>query len=351
MEVSASLNQPQLVVAAGSTLALGLPVLKGFVASSSSNLSKLACYNLLAFGINVVSVSIPGRLDGAEEIVSSAEEKKGDSNSNKSNDGKVDDTLLAVCKNMVESRARQLINPAGWAFAIWGPIYLGEMAFVSVGQWVSPAVQQLLPQITTPFVAANLFQSLWCASFRPHYHHPSQRWQKYISVAMLSATAYQMSQVHSIVQAAAERGYSSSSLLWFVPLTMHFGWTSVASILNLNGSVSLDCLPSSSDKDNHRKKDAILIAVGHVSAVLASALGVSITLMTKSPTYGATLAWAFAACADGLKGSLNPETNDKNLPSISSNAFTKASQIQRKLCWTGSLLCAATSIYVSWDSK
>jgi len=347
MKLLETLNQPELVIAAGSTLALGVSILKGHVSSSSNNVATLGYYNILAFGVNVISVSIPGRLDDAEQIVMSEEAKKGDVD-NSSVDSEEGDTILVVSKRVVESRTRQLINPAGWAFAIWGPIYLGEMAFVSIGQWISPTVQNLLPQITTPFIAANLFQSLWCASFRPKYHRVSQWWQKYVSVAMLSATSYQLSQVHSIVQISSQEGSSSSSLAWFIPLTMHFGWTSVASILNLNGSLSLDCLPSSSDKDNHNKKDKIIIAVGHMSAVVASALGVGITLMTKSPVYGATLAWAFAACADGLKRSMNKEKSAKSLPS---DAIIKASLSQRKLCWTGSLICVCTSIYVSWFSK
>jgi len=46
------------------------------------------------------------------------------------------------------------------AFAIWGPIYLGELSFV-VGQLVlseSSSIAPLIKEITAPFVMANLMQ-------------------------------------------------------------------------------------------------------------------------------------------------------------------------------------------------
>lgn len=66
------------------------------------------------------------------------------------------------------------------AFAIWAPIYLGESAFVASQFFASDttlsALNAALPSVTVPFVAANLMQSLWCASFRPSY----EGWKKYI---------------------------------------------------------------------------------------------------------------------------------------------------------------------------
>jgi len=269
--------------------------------------------NALAFGINVVSVSLPGRLDGSEE-----EWKKGQEQKDKNAD---DDDIFAKIHG---SRAKQLINPSGWAFAIWGPIYLGEMAFVSSGQFFSPAVKELLPQITAPFVAANLFQSLWCASFRPKYHK-SKWWHKYISAAMLGGTTYYLSRVHSVVMESP-----NLSSLWFVPITMHFGWCTAATLLNINGAVALDSLPD---------KDSLVIAVGHFSASAAATIGSVVTLLTNSPVYGATVAWALAACKDGMKKRL------KDKEPGTSDALVASSRIQEKLCFIGSLICAMASIY------
>jgi hypothetical protein len=216
------------------------------------------------------------------------------------------------------ARGRTLVSPSGWAFAIWGPIYLGETIFVAAQFFPQSGLAAVLPEITAPFVAANIFQSLWCASFRPSYRD----WASYISPAMLAGTAYSLSQVQAVtctMQGTPE--------WWFLlPLTLHFGWTSAATLVNLSGSVAMN--PSNSD--------SVVTAVGHSSALLATILGVGVTLVRSDPVYGFTLAWALAACADGMKKRVNATDE--------SNSLKTAAQVQNKLCWAGSATCAAASV-------
>jgi len=207
------------------------------------------------------------------------------------------------------------------AFAIWGPIYLGEAVFVGA-QLFSPnssALVGVVPQVTAPFVAANIFQSLWCASFRPSY---AEGWRKYVSVGMLAGTAFSLSQV----QAAA-----TPEVFWyFLPMSMHFGWTTAATLVNLNGSISMDASTS----------DSTVIAVGHASAIAATALGVGVTLAQAAPAYGLTVAWALAACAQGTQRNLNSET--------ASDTLKKGAGVQKYLCMAGSAACIATSLFKIW---
>lgn len=204
------------------------------------------------------------------------------------------------------------------AFAIWGPIYLGEAVFVGA-QLFSPdssALVGVLPQVTVPFVVANLFQSLWCASFRPSY---AEGWRKYVSVGMLAGTALSLSQV----QAAA-----TPDVFWyFLPMSLHFGWTTAATLVNLNGSIAMDATTS----------DSTVIAVGHASAIAATALGVGVTLAQAAPAYGLTVAWALAACAQGTKRTSSSETATEPLK--------KGAGVQKMLCMAGSVACIATSIF------
>ena len=231
--------------------------------------------------------------------------------------------------HVIDSFSRTLINPSGWAFSIWGPIYLGEAAFVTGQLFASEATTSLfaslLPQITAPFVAANVFQSLWCASFRPSY---GVGWKKYVSVAMLAGTAYSLSMVHSLGCAAMATDPTMQSYL-LLPLTMHFGWTSAATLVNLNGSLAADEAAS----------PRALTALGHSSALIATTLGVGLTLSRSAPAYGLTLAWALAACADGMS---------KRIPARNSSeeeTLSKAANVQNKLCWTGSFACAVAAAY------
>ena len=140
------------------------------------------------------------------------------------------------------------------AFTIWGPIYLGEAAFVTTQLLASDTtfttLNTILPNVTVPFVAANIFQSLWCASFRPSYE---EGWKKYISVGMLGGTAYSLFLASTSGQAAIILTGMANQTYLLYPLIAHFGWTSAATLVNLNGSIG-------SDKSVSPR---IVVAVGH----------------------------------------------------------------------------------------
>jgi len=322
-----SLNSPPLVAIAGATLTIGLPMLDAAL-SSSASLALLKSLNVAVFATNVIAVSVPGRLDGPQDEAM----REGNINPTKHNatpsGDKEDSPLVGKGQSSAYTlnRSRTLINPSGWAFAIWGPIYLGEAAFVAAQLFASDvAASALLPQIAAPFVAANLFQSLWCASFRPSY---GEGWKKYISAAMLAATGYSLSLVHTAGSAAMAADPSDLSY-FLLPITIHFGWISAATLVNLNGSLASD--ESASPRS--------LIALGHSSALAATALGVGMTVSGADPAYGLTLAWALAACADGMS---------KRIPSQSAEeeeTLAKAAIVQKNLCWAGSLACAVAAAY------
>ena len=323
-----SMNSPPLVAMAGATLSIALPFLDATL-SSSASLALLKALNVAAFTTNVIAVTIPGRLDGQE--MRDFPTKNANSSTKSTNES---NPLLATKDEPSSAtnklnHSRTLVNPSGWAFAIWAPIYIGEGAFVTAQLLASdPYTTALLPQLTAPFVAANLFQSLWCASFRPSYLHG---WTRYISVGMLAGTGYSLNLVHSACSTvlSAEPTMLAHLLL---PLTIHFGWVSAATLVNLNGSLGADGSASTQS----------LIALGHSSAVVATVLGVGLTIARAAPAYGLTLAWALAACADGMANRSNSSTTSV---SEEEETFAKAAGVQRNLCWVGSFACAVAAAY------
>lgn len=275
----------------------GIAVLAGMPWVSTASLTVLQGANVTAFAANCLAVSIPGRIDGTQD----QEMRPGPLRTEKA---AYESSSPEYTNIYSPSRGRTLVAPSGWAFAIWGPIYLGEAVFVIAQFFPQSGLAVYLPTISAPFIAANLFQSLWCVAFRPHY----QGWASYLSAAMLGGTAYSLSQVHAV----------TGPVSWFLlPLSLHFGWTSAATLVNFSGSVAMD--PKNSDR--------LVTAVGHSSALLATALGVGLTLSRTSPVYGLTLAWALAACADGMKG-----------------RDAAAAKVQQKLCWTGAVACATAAV-------
>ncbi|KAL7453025.1 hypothetical protein ACHAWC_004721 [Mediolabrus comicus] len=162
---------PPLVTLAGVATVAGLPALDAIL--STTSLPILKCINAAAFVLNVGAVSVPGRLDGQQD----EEMRKGELNPTKP-----DASNSTASTVYGRNRSRTLVDPSGWAFAIWGPIYIGETSFVAY-QLLSSNADAVIPGIAAPFAAANILQSLWCASFRPSYLGDGMK--KYISAATI----------------------------------------------------------------------------------------------------------------------------------------------------------------------
>merc|ERR1711934_396531 len=103
---------------------------------------------------------------------------------------------------------------------------------------------------------AQLFQTLWTTSFRPKYKGS----QMYISTAMLSGTAYSLSKAHDAISSFPKIISIPEYCIYFLPLTLHFGWTTAASLVNLNGSFAMQDSPSAKH----------VAWLGHLSVIFAS---------------------------------------------------------------------------------
>ena len=307
---------PPLVTFAGVATVAGLPALDAIL--STTSLKILKCINTAAFALNVGAVSVPGRLDGQQDD----EMRKGELNPTKP-----DASNSTASTVYGRNRSRTLVDPSGWAFAIWGPIYLGETSFIAY-QLLSSNADAVIPGIAAPFAAANILQSLWCASFRPSYLGEGMK--KYISAGMLAGTAYSLSLVLKAGNAAAAADPTFNTLM-LSPMVMHFGWVTAATLVNLNGSFASDETAS----------PRALTALGHSSALLATILGIGVTVSMNAPVYGFTIAWALSACADGMK-KRKPAHSEKDEKILST-----AAKVQSKLCWAGSLACGATALYTA----
>ena len=407
---------PKAVLAAGVALVVGCILIPRDIIPEGL----LPFINTLAFIVNVYAVSIPGRLDDfsrsksnkvtqrlpSPEVSAADVTSTNDNNDtiqedptettplkarNGSSDNYGDDeenqqkkdqdtTTVIVSEDPDWLRARTLLVPAGWAFAIWGIIYLGEATFCAISI-LSPFLQNLsmvssskylawivdvpsvLPETTIPFVIANLTQSLWSVSFRPSYN---VGWYKYISCVMLGCTAFALSYVP--VPSTSSEEISATWLL--LPMILHYGWTTAATLVNLNGSIAMDINVS----------DTTVAVVGHASSVLATLIGVIVAVFDESPAYGLTVSWALTGCAVGINARMVPESAGSETSAVASSTkptsttppatsrggkkdskdkgkrsvvdlmeddgdiLLMAANIQLLLCWTGSVLCAAAAM-------
>ena len=325
--IGASLNTPSLVSATGLAAMALLPLLEKQAAQAP--LLSLKLLNLAAYGLNFWAVSIPGRIDSVAAVVAQESKKPAKEQ---------DQELIKEMELLSANRGKTLVAPSGWAFAIWGPIFLGELLLVTVGQALvkeDSAMAGRLVQLTAPYIVAHIHQTLWTAAFRPKYKGNA----KWVSVQMLSGTAYALSRVHKTLL-GVDKTCIGYYLLFGLPVALHFGWTTAASIVNLNGSVA------SLYSDN----EALLAWAGHISVVLAAAIGVGLTIQRKSPVYAGVIAWALAACSDGMQKRLTSMTSKggkKNKQTAGKAEPQQGVLFQKSLSLAGSVLNGAVSAAVT----
>lgn len=242
-----------IFTAAGVTLVI-------LVQKTATDLSQSAAKAVIAASmvLNLLSVSADGRLDS---VVSQA-------------------GILSPVSG------RTLIAPEGWAFAIWGPIFLGETTFCAL-QLFAPEdskVSVTNVEFVSGWASACVAQTLWCASFRPIFAQSGQLW---VSAVFLALTPACLSRAHAVFTV---RNDSKREAITYLPFALHFGWTSAAALVNLNAVVAYSSAGAST-----------IALVGHLSIIPALVLGVLVTFRRNAPVYGFVLAWALAAVADGMR--------------------------------------------------
>jgi hypothetical protein len=216
------------------------------------------------------------------------------------------------------------------AFTIWAPIFLGELLSVSAQLFLpeTATVVPLLKQLTAPFCLANAFQSLWTAAFRPKYKNVS----KFVSPLMLSGTAYSLSKAHAII--AASSLPISQYLLFGLPISLHFGWTTAASLVNWNGAIA-------TFSDDNVSAETIA-NVGHASVIGAAVLGSVISIARGAPVYGGVISWALFAVASGMKNRI--QSTEKDGPK---RAGVLGCRLQYRLARVGAFTTGAASLYAA----
>jgi len=223
-----TLNNPSLVATAAATTVAILPSLQRAILQEHVSLPVILSSNLLLYVINFIAARQPGRIDGiqVQEITQVSKTA-----TNKERKQLHDDRELIEL--FLPQRGKSLVAPSGWAFIIWAPIFLGEMLFTLVTPILPSSTAMVLRQVSTGFMGAQVFQSLWAASFRPKYARSNAI---FLSGILLSCIAGSLSIAH--------RGYARLSLpLWqymlcCFPITLHFGWTTAATLVNWNGTIA-----------------------------------------------------------------------------------------------------------------
>jgi len=182
----------------------------------------------------------------------------------------------------ISDRFRVFVVPAGYVFAIWGLIYLGQLAFVAhtlrPGRLESPLLRRigLIPALI------GLLNGLWILLW--HYEVFLATVPVMVALLLALIVLYQRAGFDRLARPGA--GMSKSDR-WFVqvPFSLYLGWITVATIANVAavgnwaGVSTFGLAPE-------------LVA----AAVLAIGLTIAATVMlrTADVIYGAVIVWAYA---------------------------------------------------------
>jgi len=256
---SSPATMPILKSSAFLALGFAIPLLAYYVERFvSKHPSAFRLVWLGAFVSNVIAVSIPGRFDQMQQSGKPWQPWK------------------------------TYFEPAGWAFAIWGVIYLGELLLTAYTTVLGAPADVF--RAAAPFwLAGNLFQCLWCFTFRPEFR--SGLW---LPASFLAGGAASVLGAHRVFTSAimtlGPQHSLNEKLLLLVcrfPLALHGTWLAAATLLNVNGWAAVG--PSTVP---------FQLAVAFTSAFIAFSIAGAVTWQTKDVFIAATAAWALAALAD-----------------------------------------------------
>ncbi len=176
--------------------------------------------------------------------------------------------------------ANVLITPANYAFAIWGLIYTGLIAFGIYQLSLNRRNHPLIQKVRLPIIWASVFQSIWVFQFQLQNY--------WLSVGFITAILISL-----IVAFLSIQQYYSSlsrSEKWYIqiPFSIYFGWISVATIVNVASALY------AVNWDGWGISPAVWTVV---MAVIASVISALITIRYHDIAFSGVIIWALVAIA------------------------------------------------------
>lgn len=172
-----------------------------------------------------------------------------------------------------------LFTPAGYAFSIWGVIYLGLGAFVIYQALPSQRAHPRLRRVGYWFVANALLNASWIFL-----------WHNLLitlSMAVMLGLLITLIVIYRRLETGRDpRVSSAEKWLARLPFSIYFGWISVATIAN--ASIMLYNLGWRGEPLDEQTWAALVIAV-------AAAIGVFMIFQRREAAFPLVLVWAFVA--------------------------------------------------------
>lgn len=188
------------------------------------------------------------------------------------NTGEVSNTILGGV----------LITPAGYAFAIWGLIYIGLIAY-SIYQ-VLPAQRHdaIVAKVSWGVIGACACQIIWLYVFLTFHFWWSVLFM--LGIVICLAFAY--------VQTRLARPTRKVRWLLQAPISVYFGWITIAAVVNVSGALLVSFVGSGETSLSMLSAGSTLVMMG-----ISAAIAALVALKYDDATYPAVAVWALSAIA------------------------------------------------------
>lgn len=180
-----------------------------------------------------------------------------------------------------------LIIPANYAFAIWGLIYLGLIAYSLYQFRPSQRSRFIIQQVNALVILASLAQILWVYLFTVQLFWPSV-------VAML-IILLPLIRIYLLLRSG--RLQVSRERIWFaqIPFSIYLAWISVATIVNIASALYISGWDGWGINDSGWT--AIMVIIGTIIAAI-------VALLRGDIAFTLVFVWAYLAIA--LRHLANP---------------------------------------------
>mmetsp|Transcript_38333 Transcript_38333/g.105593 ORF Transcript_38333/g.105593 Transcript_38333/m.105593 type:complete len:306 (+) Transcript_38333:97-1014(+) len=200
--------------------------------------------------------------------------------------------IFGATNTVLSKKYQTLVTPAGWAFSIWGPIFIGEGVF-TVAQMLPRFRGSAMVKAVTPWwLGACGFQVAWTIAFAKE---------------VIPASLMCMLGILGCLLCLSERtdGFRTSCAEYWLlraPFSLHLGWIIAASAVN--ASVLADSSLASPET---------LLGLAVLSyAVVAAIIAIfAIALRSPDPIVCLVAAWAFAGIHAELGDPKNLDDPDR----------------------------------------
>jgi len=174
---------------------------------------------------------------------------------------------------------RTLVTPAGWAFSIWGALYLGTLVFAVFQALPKNRDSALLARIRWPAAGAFLGNGLW-ALYTQSFGLTA------LSVVIILATLACLLAIYRIVASWPARFTAGERWCLVLPLTALASWLTVASVVNIAASLRFHGVEGG-DATPLISASVLIVAGIIAAAAILSGRG--------NPPYALVMLWALSA--------------------------------------------------------